>query len=135
LACQENQIDKKIELLQQTIELYEKAKNWFYRTKGGEIYFQDFFEYLHNSQNDCYSYITPIKKYLEECIYHRDYLIPEILNIIASHPNGILQKDIYKYIPSVSKNEIQKINNFLANRGDILKIKSGNSYLLTIRTQ
>lgn len=132
LAFAEKDINKKIELLEETIIQFEKAKAWFYRTKGGTIYFQDYYEYLHNSQSECFSYIEPVKRYLEECIEERDYLIPEIFDIIESS-NGILQKDIYEKLPDFSRTEIQRIVCKLEAEGKITKEKSGNSYLLNIK--
>ena len=41
-ACQENQIDKKIELLQQTIELYEKAKIGFIAPEVAKYIFKTY---------------------------------------------------------------------------------------------
>lgn len=132
LAYKENDINKKIELLQKTILLYEEAKKWFYKTKGGTIYFQDYYEYQHNSQNDCFSYIDTVKKYLEECIRNRDYVIPNIINIIKSS-NGILQKDIYQHLPDASRGDVQRVIRNLESQGLITREKSKGSYLLTIK--
>lgn len=132
LACEEDDLDKKIELLQKTIILFEKARTWFYRTKGGTIYFQDMYEHMHNSRNDDFSYIDQVKEYLEECIRKRDYVIPKTLDIIKSS-NGILQKDIYQHLPDVSKSEVQKIIRDFESEGLITREKSGNSYLLTFK--
>lgn len=51
------------------IKAFEKMKRYCYRTKGGAIYFQDMWEYCHNSKNKCFSYIDQtieLKKALEE---------------------------------------------------------------------
>lgn len=130
LACAENDLNKKIKLLQKTITLYEKEKKWFYRTKGGMIYFQDFYEHMHNSSNEDFSYIDSVKDYLEHCINKRDFIIPTILNLVSS--DGILQKDIYKYFPDTSKSEIQKIIRELENENLITRIKKSNSYFLKL---
>lgn len=131
LAYAEKDLNRKIELLQETVNLYEKEKKWFYRTKGGIIYFQDFYEHLHNSKNKDFSYIDLVKKYLEDCIIKRDYIIPEILNLITSL-NGILQKDIYKYLPNISKSEIQRTIRELETENLVTRTKKGNSYFLTL---
>ena len=83
LACAETDLNKKIELLEKTIVQFEKAKKWFYRTKGGTIYFQDMYEHLHNSRNEDFSYIDQVKEDLEECIEERNYLTKERRNIIV----------------------------------------------------
>ena len=132
LAYKEDDLDKKIELLQKTITNFEKAKVWFYRTKGGTIYFQDMYEHMHNSRDDDYSYISQVEEYLEECIEERDYIIPEILDAIKSS-NGILQKDIYQHLPDFPKSMIQKIIRKLENQGLITREKSGNTYLLKFK--
>lgn len=75
LACAEKDLNKKIELLEKTIIKFEKAKNWFYRTKGGTIYFQDMYENLHNSKKDVFSYIDQVKEDLNECIKERSNVI------------------------------------------------------------
>ena len=133
LACAENNLNKKIELLKKTIIQYEKTKKWFYQTKGGTIYFQDYYEYMHNSKNECFSYIELVKRYLEECIEEKDYLISETLKVISSNHDGILQKDIYQHLPNVSQGEIQRIIRNLESQGLITREKSKGSYLLTIK--
>lgn len=56
-AAFEEDLNEKIKLLKNVVNLYEKGKNWFYRTKGGMIYFQDFYEHMHNSRNEDFSYL------------------------------------------------------------------------------
>ncbi len=109
LAYKENDLSKKIELLKQTITKFEQSKKWFYRTKGGNIYFQDYYEHQHNSNNPDFSYIDSVNEYLDYCVEKRDYIIPQILQIIYSQ-GSILQKDIYQHIPDVSKSEIQEVS-------------------------
>ncbi len=131
LAHTECNLDKKIELLQETIALYEKEKKWFYRTKGGTIYFQDFYEHLHSSKTDNFSYIDSVEEYLKECIKKRDYIIPKIFDLVTSS-NGILQKDIYNHLPDIPKADIQKTIRELENTNLITRTKKGNSYFLTL---
>lgn len=133
LAYKENDINKKIELLQKTILLYEEAKKWFYKTKGGTIYFQDYYEYQHNSQNDCFSYIDTVKEYLKDCIFVKNYIMPKILYAIKSNSDGILQKDIYQHLPDASRGDVQRVIRNLESQGLITREKSKNSYLLTIK--
>ena len=134
LANKETDLDKKIELLQRTILLFEEAKTWFYKTKGGTIYFQTAYENLRNAQcEECFSFGDMVKTRMEYYIRKRDYLIPMILGTISSNVEGILQKDIYKQIPDASKSEIQHTICELEAEGKITKEKSGNSYLLNIK--
>ncbi len=132
LAYAECDLNKKIELLQEVIVLFEKEKKWFYRTKGGSIYFQDYYEHQHNSRNNDFSYIYSVKSYLEDCIQKRDYIIPELIRLITSS-NGILQKDVYKYLPNISKTDIQRIIHELVDNNVITRTKKGNSYSLSLK--
>lgn len=130
LACDEDDLNKKIELLQKTIIKFEKAKNWFYKTRGGTVYFQDMYEHLHNSRNNDFSYISQVEEDLEECIETKKCMVDEILDLIKSSSEGILQKDIYDSVP---KEAAQGIIRELERNGTIEKTKSGSSYLITIK--
>jgi len=129
LAYSEKDLNKKIELLQKTISLYYKEKNWFYKTKGGEIYFQDFYEHLHNSKDSDFSYIDSVEDELEYCIDKRDVIIPQILSAIGN--NGIIQKEIYELVDS-NKPDIQRTIRELEAKNSVKREKKGNSYLLTL---
>lgn len=130
-AYSEKDLDKKILLLQNVIDLFEKEKKWFYKTKGGTIYFQDFYEHMHNSRDADFSYIDSVRDYLEYNIHKQDCIIPEITHLIASM-GGIMQKDIYSHFPDEPKSDIQKIIRELGNNNIILRTKKGNSYFLTL---
>lgn len=134
MACAEDDLDKKIELLQETIKQYEKSKKWFYRTKGGTIYFQDYYEHQHNSNSQDFSYISSVEDDLKYYIKKRDFIIPQILQIISSS-NGILQKDVYQHMPDISKSDIQKIIKELEKESKITREKKGSSYLLCVKDQ
>lgn len=134
-AFSEKDINKKIVLLEQTIYNFEKAKKWFYQTKGGMIYFQDMYEHLHNSRNDDYSYIDQVEDELDASIDERDYIIPKMLEIIRTSSDGILQKDIYQHLPDVPRIQIQNIVRNFESEGLISKEKSKGSYLLTIKEE
>lgn len=131
IAYSEKNLNTKIELLQKVIDLYEKEKKWFYKTKGGMIYFEDYYEHMYNSRNEYFSYIDSVNDYLEYNTHKRDYVIPEIINLITSQ-DGIIQKDIYEYLPDESKSEIQKIIRELEDDKIIKRAKKGNSYFLTL---
>lgn len=131
LAIQEKDLDKKIALLRKTIESYNKAKNFFYKTKGGTIFFQDMYEHLSNSQNQDFSYLDTIESSLNYYTNLKNNVIPIILNAISMN-NGILQKDIYKYVPEFSQSHIRKIIKELEESGKIIRTKKGNTYYLTL---
>lgn len=70
-ASKQDVIDK-ITLCDTAIKNFEKYKNFCYKKgKGGTIYFQDMWEYCHNTNNECFSYIDSIlntKAELEELL-------------------------------------------------------------------
>lgn len=128
-AYEASSLDEKIRLLNQTIINFEKAKEWFYRSKAGMIYFQTYYEHLHNSSNACFSYIDPVKDYLDECVEERDMIVPKIIEL-ASSEDGVLQKDLYQYFDT-SKGQIQQIVKKMEEQEIIRREKKGNTYLIS----
>lgn len=125
-------IDEKISLLNEAKKAFEKAKRFCYsKGKGGTIYFQDMWEYMHNSQNECFSYLDNIDDSLEECIFQRDVAIPKIIDIIT-HTPGILQKDMYKLLPDVDRSTVQRTIKYLESKNKISREKKKSSYELRI---
>lgn len=54
-------LNKRIKILIKVALAFEKAKEFCYsKGAGGKIYFQDMWEYQHNSQNPCFSYLDPV---------------------------------------------------------------------------
>ncbi len=131
-AYKTNDLTERITLLNEAITAYEKAKKFCYsKGKGGTIYFQDMWEYLYNFDNQWHSYLDNIKKLLEETEYLRDTVIPQIINTIATN-DGILQKNIYKFMPDINKSLIQHTLRQLETDSKISRIKKGSSYELHI---
>ena len=129
LAFEETNIDKKIKLLQQTIEAFEAAKQWHYKcSKGAKQYFQEFYEQLHNSRNNCFSLVDSVKDELEFQIHKRDFIIPWI---IKNAKTGFLQTQIYKEFPENGKGELRRVIDELVQNSVIIKIKKGNSYFIS----
>lgn len=131
LAADEQDLNKRIELLQNTITLFEKERQWFYKTVGGKLFFQDFYEHLHNSSNDDFSYIDSVKDSLDYDLYIRDDVIPKIMQMITSS-GDLMQRDIYKHLPDISKSIIQQTIRRLEKDNLIVRSKKGNSYLLSL---
>lgn len=122
----------RIELLKQSLIAFEKAKKFAYsKGKGGIIYFQDMYEHMHNSQSDCFSYADTIQASLDFAIRERDVIIPGILQVIGDN-DGILQKDIYEQLPSISKSDIQKEIRKLENENVLSRTPKSNSYELRL---
>lgn len=129
-AYQTDDISECIRLLEESALAFEKAKKFCYsKGKGGTIYFQDTWEYMHNSQNDCFSYLDNILNALEESKKKRDVVIPGVIDAIRNN-DGILQKNIYTLLPEVSKSEIQAVIKELEANGTISRTKKSNSYEL-----
>lgn len=131
-AYETNELTQQIDLLKRSLLAFEKAKKFAYsKGKGGAIYFQDMYEYLHNSNNSCFSYADMIQRDLDSAIQERDVIIPSILHIVNEN-NGILQKNIYDQLPSVSRSDIQRVIRKLENKNMLTIIKKSNSYELYI---
>ena len=125
-ALQEKNLTKKIQLLEETIKTYEKAKKFCYsKGKGGTIYFQDEWEsspFLSNILNE-----------LKETKIKLDIVIPGIISTISNN-DGILQRNIYSYFPDIKQSEIQAIIKELEANGTITRTKKSNSYELHINS-
>lgn len=132
-ACNEPDINAKISLLTEALNSFENTKSFCYsKGTGGTIYFQDTWECLHNSRNACFSYADTIQHSLNEALLERDIIIPGILNAI--YENGhVLQKDLYKLLPTVERQQVQYVVQKLERNNYIIKTKSGNSYDLRLK--
>lgn len=120
---------------QEALELYNKAKTFCYsKGKGGQIHFQDSWEHLHNSQNDCFSFEDKIQESMHNVQDLHFRIIPAILKEIEAADGELLQKDIYPLIPNTSKNHIQAIIRSLEQEGKISREKKGSTYKLSINT-
>ena len=125
--------EKQISKYYEALELYHKAKLFCYnKSKGGKIYFQDTWEYLHNSRNACFSYEDRIKESIHEVQELHYKKIPAILKVIKDKNGELLQKNIYDLVPDISRSEVQKILRKLEKDGKILREKSGSTYKLFI---
>ena len=131
-AHKTDDLTERIHLLEQATIAFEKAKKFCYsKGKGGTIYFQDMWEHMSNSQNDCFSYLDNITNSINEAKRIRDIVIPGVLGIIHKY-DGILQKEIYAFLPEISKSEIQSVIRDLESNGSITRAKKSNSYELHI---
>ncbi|MEY8524538.1 MarR family winged helix-turn-helix transcriptional regulator [Lachnospiraceae bacterium 38-10] len=133
-AYKTNDFDEKIFLLNEAMSTFEKAKKFCYsKGKGGTIYFQDTWEYLHNSHNQCFSYLDNIQDALDDAIYLKDKAMPSIIDVIAKN-DGMLQKNIYKMLPDIDRSTIQRTLKILETNNLIKRNKASNSYELHIST-
>lgn len=131
-AYKTDDLSQRIELLEHALTAFEIAKKFAYsKGKGGTIFFQDMYECMHNSRNGCFSYADIIQDCLDSTIQERDIIIPGILQIVTDN-DGILQKNIYEKLPSVSKSDIQREIRKLENEHVLTRTKKSNSYELHI---
>lgn len=112
----------RINSLKKSIKAYYQFKEYCYQTPGGCIYFQNMWEYCHNSKKECFTYVDTLQElltYLEEnkeLIIDKEQKLPvlesDLMDFIEKN-NGILQRDIYKQLYSkynpFLRCEIQKI--------------------------
>lgn len=126
-------IDEKIRLTQAAIDAFYKAKEWHYKfSKGAMLHFQDYWECLHNSRRECYSWVEDKEEYLEELINKRDVIVPWILE---NATNGFTQTQIYKEFPDEIQSELRRIIQELTDNGKVTKTKKGNTYFIELAQQ
>lgn len=59
-------ISERISACEETINAFYEFRTYCYQTYGGTVYFQDHWEYCHNSKNDCFSYIDNLNSVLKK---------------------------------------------------------------------
>ena len=118
-----------IESLKKKLEAFRKFKDYCYKkSKGAKIYFQDTFEYLHNTNNDCFSYE-------EEIIARINYLEDvegaerQIINLLKDKKE-ILQKDLHTYIDEFDKYFLRSLIWQMEKDGKIKRDKYKSTYKL-----
>lgn len=132
-AYQEPTPELQIAKYKEALELFNEAKEFCYKkSTGGQIYFQDMWENLHNSQDSYFSYEDMIQQALNNVSDEYYHKIPAILKVISNQNGELLQKDIYKLLPEISRNEVQRLIRQLEKDGKILREKSGSTYKLRI---
>nr|DAY65495.1 MAG TPA: hypothetical protein [Caudoviricetes sp.] len=121
-----------IQKLENTLEFFYNFKRFCYsKGKGGMLYFQNNWEYLHSSNNPCFSYDSEIKDALKERKKILYTVMPEIIDVISKN-NGILQKNIYELLPNYEKDYIRMVLRDLRSMGKVNAEKKGNTYILTV---
>lgn len=127
-----NDVNDQINQCYLAIEVFNRLRKFCCsKGKGGTIYFEDTWEHCHNSKNPDFSYISSIEDLLNNLIYTRDIIIPQILDIVKNN-NGILQKNIYASFKQEDKSLIQKTIRKLSEQDILRRIKKGSTYQLFI---
>lgn len=136
-------IDETIFYCKKAIEAFYDLKKECYQTKGGMIYFQDIWENRNNVYYPCFIEKTELrlkdltenyderKKYYKKRQYLERYLREDLLQFITNHQN-ILQKDVYSHFDADLKDNIARMLYDMAKKGEIRRVKQGNTYQLTI---
>lgn len=120
----------KIVLLELALDNFDTAKKWCYsKGKGGQLYFDDMWMNLHNSQKECFPYTDIIQ---ERLVFIKSIAAvrQQILDIVNQTPD-ILQKDVYKFFRAEQKSDVVYALKELEKDDCILKEKKGNSYSLS----
>jgi len=121
-------LDEKLNLLQQCIKAFDVAKAWHYNgSRGAKLWFQDNWEFCHNSQNACFSWIDSVYRYKEQTLKIRDVILPWILE---NSEIGFLQTEIYKVFPEEDKATLRNLIAKLVERDCVQKTKKGSSYFI-----
>lgn len=132
VAYSESSPEKQIEKCLETLALFNKARDFCYKKgEGGQIYFQNMWEYMHNSNTPCFSFEDTIKDridYLSSLHYEN---IPAILEAIRNGGGKLLQKDIYSLVPNIPRGEVQSIIRQLDKDGRVKREKKGSTYKLS----
>lgn len=125
-------LNERLEILYRCKDTFLTVRDLFYsKGKGATIYFQDWYEYMHNSRSDCFSYLDLIDDAIKKTKWIKDVVIPDILDAIRQN-DGILQKDLYSLLPHIEKSEIQA---FLKTSDAVVRVKKGSSYELHINDE
>ena len=143
-------INEQIENCKIAIKIWDEFKSFCYQTPSGKLYFQDMWEYCHNSSNQQFEYIQQVKErleylqnnpkeYLKKQQTHHEYedaidnSPKRILEIIKCNP-GILQKDLKKF--AINDGEAQAFRatcHKMESDGLITRVKKGNTYELYLK--
>lgn len=131
-AMNEKNRDNKIIKLNKALEYYDKIKK-FCESEGedGKLYFEDMWEHCHNSSEPDFSYGSRIIELRDELINEKELYIPQILDVISNN-TSILQKDLYRHVPSIKKSVVQKLLRELEHDSKIIRTKKVGSYTLEI---
>ena len=117
--------------LKSNLASYDEFKKFCYGNgDGGKIYFQDMWEFCHNSKNDCFSFKETILKYMQNFLDANQAVLDiiEILKINETY----LQKDLKHEINYCTPQEIGAIIKEMVNNKIITREKYKNTYLLKL---
>ena len=118
--------------LKDNLIAYDEFKKYCYSNgDGGKLYFQDMWEYCHNSKNDCFSHKETILKYMKNYLDSNKAVI-DIIDILKSNET-YLQKDLKRKINYCTPQEIGLITREMVDKNIITREKYKNTYLLKLK--
>lgn len=117
--------------LKSNLVAYDEFEKFCYSNgDGGKIYFQDMWEFCHNSKNDCFSYKEIILKYIQNFL-DANQAVLDIIDILKTNET-YLQKDLKQEINYCTPQEIGTIIKEMVNNKIITREKYKNTYLLKL---
>lgn len=118
--------------LKDNLIAYDEFKKYCYSNgDGGKLYFQDMWEYCHNSKKECFSHKETILEYIQNYLDANRAVI-DIIEILKSNET-YLQKDLKHEIKYCTPQEIGAIIKEMVNKDIIIREKYKNTYLLKLK--
>lgn len=128
---------ERINACEEAISSFYEFQKYCYQSHGGTIYFQDHWEYCHNSKSDCFSYLDNLNVLLKK-LKNKVELENNLKNLendlyeVLSVENPILQSKLFSYYPPKFKTHIKKILDEWESYEAIKRTKHKNSYLVEL---
>ena len=137
-------VDSRIRALEGLVKTFYAIKSKC-KSMGVEYtrYFSETWEHCHNSKSKDFCYVTAYEAELADLKSRREDLLAaekvhgietkdlkgRLKTFLRNKP-GIKQTDVYKEFGSSAKPDIQEALYFMAKNGEILRVKSGNTYVI-----
>lgn len=135
---------ERIHACDKAIQSFYDFQKFCYSSEGGTIYFQDHWEYCHNSHNECFSFVETLerqKKKLQKQNENNnrkirkasllDGLENDLYELIEME-QPILQSLLFTYYDASIKNDIKKILDEWESYDAIKRTKYKNSYMIEL---
>lgn len=118
--------------LKDNLIAYDEFKKYCYSNgDGGKLYFQDMWEYCHNSKKECFSHKETILEYMQNYLDANRAVI-DIIEILKTN-DTYLQKDLKHKINYCTPQEIGLIIREMVDKDIITREKYKNTYILKLK--
>ena len=127
-----------------SLEAFDEFKEFCYQSYEGMLYFQDMWEYCHNSKDECFSFDENIidhkeklkrayqkQKEAEKIAALSQNLQQDVFDVLEQN-SPMLQCDLFKFFDPKVKKNIVKILEEWESYDAIIRTKSRNSYMITL---